>query len=412
MVSRKAASTQHPPTPTTPPPTIIQPSSSIESSPCSSIFDDSDYESGDDFSSVTTMSHESLPPTRGLTVSIPQDQYRAGGSHCRRPNLSEILANTAPPPWSLSAFMAYLSQNHCLETLEFTMDASRYRKHYEKMEARMGDGASASGSSPGSEERTYVRNLWLRLLDAYIAPNAPREVNLPSDVRDRILELGDPLSEIPPHPNSLDVAVSKMYELMEESVLLPFLNSMAPPENLDAAHHIDETIMETDSHRSSHHSHSHSSSHGFLSKRTSRRGTPHSHFSRPNPNTASSSTSAGLTDITMADDSGSGSGSINNDWASPAASLSPASDIITPPTTPPTSEYGGLGIPANTPSPRNSRVDTSGVSWSPIPPAPPSNLSPSTSNLGSAPWRKVGHKLGFMKSRNHVSRDDEDMGGI
>jgi hypothetical protein len=36
----------------------------------------------------------------------------------RRPNLRDILANTSPPPWTLAAFMAYLSNNHCLETLD------------------------------------------------------------------------------------------------------------------------------------------------------------------------------------------------------------------------------------------------------------------------------------------------------
>jgi hypothetical protein len=37
-----------------------------------------------------------------------------------------MLANAAPSPWTLGAFMQYLSENHCLEVLEFTTDASRY----------------------------------------------------------------------------------------------------------------------------------------------------------------------------------------------------------------------------------------------------------------------------------------------
>ncbi|KAF2229368.1 regulator of G protein signaling superfamily, partial [Viridothelium virens] len=158
---------------------------------------------------------------RPLSVAIPeQDSSSASGPYCpMRPRLADILANTAPPPWTLSAFMAYLSQNHCLETLEFTMDAGRYRKHYHKMLTRPPGGVI----QPESHECEYLRMLWSRLLEAYIRPSGEREVNLPSDVRDDILNL--PNHSIPPPPESLDLAVAKINELMEESVLYPFLNS-------------------------------------------------------------------------------------------------------------------------------------------------------------------------------------------
>lgn len=172
-------------------------------------------------------------PSRPLSVAIPRP-FDALGPYCpRRPNLSDILANNAPPPWTLSAFMAYLSQNHCLETLEFTMDASRYRKHYNKMASR----APGGQVIPGSEECNYVLLLWQRLVEAYIAPNGAREVNLPSDIRDSIL--AHHASAIPPHPTTLEPAVQKIYELMEESVLVPFLNSFYPqtahPDSYDSS---------------------------------------------------------------------------------------------------------------------------------------------------------------------------------
>lgn len=107
---------------------------------------------------------------RPLTVSIPKNIHSPGN---RRPNLSEILANTAPPPWTLSSFMAFLSQNHCLENLEFTMDASRYRKHYSKMVNRH----PGTPISPLSDECAYVLMLWRRLIDAYIRESGPREVS-------------------------------------------------------------------------------------------------------------------------------------------------------------------------------------------------------------------------------------------
>ncbi|KAF2665653.1 regulator of G protein signaling superfamily [Microthyrium microscopicum] len=162
------------------------------------------------------------PQARPLTVAIP-DQFKAQGAYCpRRPNLSEILANQSPPPWTLSAFMAYLSHNHCLETLEFTMDAKRYRQHFDKVSSRSPGGQI----QPGSEQSEHMNGLWQRLMQAYIQPNGIREVNLPSDVRDGLLSQDTSL--LPPHPDTLHTAIEKVHELMEESVLVPFLNSLFP----------------------------------------------------------------------------------------------------------------------------------------------------------------------------------------
>lgn len=159
--------------------------------------------------------------THSLSVTIPK-VAGADGPYCpRRPNLKEILANTAPAPWSLASFMAYLSNNHCLETLEFTMDAGRYKKHYQRMMAK-----APSPGEPALQDVEYVKELWNRLIEAYIQPSGSREVNLPSEVRDPILRMVP--SDLPPTPELLDPAVSKTYELMEESVLVPFLNSAYP----------------------------------------------------------------------------------------------------------------------------------------------------------------------------------------
>jgi hypothetical protein len=180
-----------------------------------------------DASIVESKSDEEMTdyaPSRPLSVAIPRTSpFSASGSYCpRRPNLSEILANSSPPPWTLSAFMAYLSQNHCLETLEFTMDSSRYRKHYNKMAGRSPTGEIVVGT----EDCIYVASLWQKLLEAYIVPNGPREVNIPSNVREGLIAHSN--VELPPHPSVLETAVQKVFELMEESVLVPFLNSFYP----------------------------------------------------------------------------------------------------------------------------------------------------------------------------------------
>lgn len=180
---------------------------SNETSPTSSDQEDSREDSD--------MSSNSDCHSRPLSVTIPHGQFGV-----RRPTLAEVLSNEAPAPYTLSAFMAYLSQNHCLETLEFTMDAKRYRKHFESMSS---SAAGGSPITPTSDSCQYVRMLWQRLMDAYIQQNGPREVNVPCGVREQLLSL--PNTYYPPPPETLDSAVNIVHELMEESILLPFLNS-------------------------------------------------------------------------------------------------------------------------------------------------------------------------------------------
>ena len=194
------------------PPSLHVHISSRETSPrCSSVLsdwdaDDEGFMSSGDFSS-----------SRPLSLSIPT------GPYCpRRPTLQEVLSNTAPPPWTISAFTAYLSQNHCLETLEFTIEADRYTKQYRDMVQK----DPITSLSPQTPDFGSVRSLWQKLLDNYVTPNAPREVNLPSDIRDHLLSL--PYTDLPPDPIALEPAVKIVYELMDESVLVPFLNFVAP----------------------------------------------------------------------------------------------------------------------------------------------------------------------------------------
>lgn len=133
------------------------------------------------------------------------------------PSLRDILSNTAPPPYTLGAFTAFLSQNHCLETLEFTMDADRYRTAYSDFLREQ-----AAGHRDANERACAV---WQKIINAYILPYGHREVNLPAHVRDRLLSL--PACPSPPNPSELDEAVRIVYELMNDSVLGPFLASVA-----------------------------------------------------------------------------------------------------------------------------------------------------------------------------------------
>nr|XP_036585776.1 regulator of G-protein signaling [Colletotrichum truncatum]KAF6795967.1 regulator of G-protein signaling [Colletotrichum truncatum] len=209
------------------------------------------------------------------------------------PSLSEILSNTSSPPWTLAAFMAYLSQNHCLETLEFTMDAERYRKAYEQIITNkewIGDG------------NDHVCSLWEKLMQAYIIPYSPREVNLPSPVRDRLI--AQSCSSVPPPPSELDEAVKIVYELMNDSVLLPFIESVMPSHSTDI--HMEDDINEARQGRSRLRIADDAGASGATSRSASASG---EHTERE-----------GLTD-----DSGS--------------AASPGTEPMTPPTTPPTSDW-------------------------------------------------------------------------
>ncbi|RKF76263.1 putative regulator of g protein signaling domain protein [Golovinomyces cichoracearum] len=188
--------------------------SSLSTPPASPLFSDWDSDCSD-FMSKTQAHH-----SRSLSLKIPTVTFHSP----QPPTLQEILTDEAPSPWTRSAFMAYLSQIHCLENLEFTMDAARYEKHYHAIMSRASS-KPKSDSSPVESES--VRKLWLKLLNAYIRPNGPRELNLPSDVRDTLLSLPCTTSS-PPHPSELVKAVKITYELMDQSVLVPFLNSLTP----------------------------------------------------------------------------------------------------------------------------------------------------------------------------------------
>lgn len=135
------------------------------------------------------------------------------------PTLDEVLTNTAPPPYTLSTFISYLSQNHCLETFEFTLEAKRYRETYDSFVDRTLKSTAITEASKSQ----HLRMLFQFFLTMYVLPGAPREVNLSVDVRDALLRHKD--MSTPPLPEVLDPAVKSVHNLMEDSIFVSFLNS-------------------------------------------------------------------------------------------------------------------------------------------------------------------------------------------
>lgn len=305
----------------------------------------------------------------GLRTMLPNSSTRPPSgallsTACRPPTLSEILSNASPPPWTLSAFMAYLSQNHCLETLEFTMEADRYRGEYEHIYQRREE------RTP--EEDEYMCSLWIRLMDAYIVPCAPREVNLPCPVRDRLLD--QPCSSTPPHPSRLDEAAQIIYELMNDSVLVPFLESVGAA--YGDQHHLEADGADR----------RHSRARARPAKETSptrREASPPLHFlpavlghrsSRSASNSTEAVDRAGLTDDTA------------------SANSPPAAEPMTPPMTPPAPEWNLTN-------------------------SPPGGLQRAL-NAHNNGWKKVGVKLGLGKmikpghSKNPTSTSSAGVGDV
>jgi len=247
--------------------------------------------------------------------------------------------------------MAFLSQNHCLETLEFTMDADRYRAaHAENLQQQ---------PSAARDANEHVCTLWQKLMHAYILPCGYREVNLPAHVRDRLLSL--PATPSPPHPSELDEAVTIVYELMNDSVLGPFLASVAAPspelvdEDDDARQPRNRVRIPRDaSSLSAAEESSRSPKVGFL---------PMLNLSWTNDHGNRSGSSSGEPverEVGLSDDTGS--------TGSPSGN-----EPMTPPTTPPTSDW----------------VSTS-----------PSSLHRAISAHNNG-WKKMGAKLGLSrKGRN------------
>jgi hypothetical protein len=149
-----------------------------------------------------------------MLKNLRSKPYRAAW----RPTLDEVLNNTTPPPYTLSAFIKYLSENHCLETLEFILEAKRYRESYKSLD----EPARESTNCP---ESIHLSLLYQLLLKTYILPGAAREVNLPVNVRDDLLRYE--ITSTPPSPETLDPAVRSIHDLMEDSIFISFLNSLS-----------------------------------------------------------------------------------------------------------------------------------------------------------------------------------------
>lgn len=142
--------------------------------------------------------------------------------HHLRPKLDDILNDTAPYPYTLSAFITYLSQIHSLEILEFVLEVRRYRQHFHHLLA----------SSEYLHQKHILRQQWHRILQSHIVPGASQEINIPENIRHEILVSVPGENDDPPDPAFLDPATQQMQDLLHDSILLPFLRSCVCQESV------------------------------------------------------------------------------------------------------------------------------------------------------------------------------------
>lgn len=298
------------------------------------------------------------------------------------PMLSDVLANSASPPYTLSAFTAFLSQNHCLETLEFTKEALRYQDFYREAEVQF-DGAPIPATSvPGQQ----LQAIWKKLLSAYIVQGSPREVNLPSEERDPLLNF--PYTSTPPPPKVLDQAIKRIHDLMQESIFLPFLNSLSRPIPIPVQH--GEPIVDPSFHPAGPYCPMPTQTTKSRRQKSPRRRTPPSstanlegHSRSPtslrplssNLTAAfSRSHSRGPTHVSHSSSGSADSYSMNDD-----SSMSSPLEPMTPPTTPPSSELFHH-----------------------------QNRRAAEHRSGSDTWRKMSMKLGWKKRSSSTLKDLND----
>lgn len=162
------------------------------------------------------MSGDELPRARPISMAVRKE----GVMSPARPTLEDVLANKAPSPYTLAAYTAFLSQQHCLETLEFTTEAKKYADKYDEASAHLAGMPLTADTQAGWE---LIQD-WTRILEIYVKPGAPREINLPAEERDALIERQ--YETRPPQPESLDAAVKRMYDLMSDSIFIPFCNSL------------------------------------------------------------------------------------------------------------------------------------------------------------------------------------------
>lgn len=365
---------------------------------------------GRPFTRIWPYTPEPSPPLEATEIHIALDEdFKMASEHAQsrpismfskkenagilspgyRPTLDDVLEGRAPSPYTLAAYTAFLSQQHCLETLEFVTEAKKYADKYDELSALLHGMPMTTETSEGFE----LQQDWIRIMDVYVKPGAPREINLPAEERDDMVD--EPYEPRPPKPEALDPAIQRMRDLMSDSIFIPFCNSVKTVSHaatynalseLSGPNLADPTAMTYDERRQSQRRQkperrrSPPTSSGFQPSRS-----PPQNSNRSSALTSSlnrsgsaklsphlSNTSAG-SESGLTDESGSGNSPLPTERES----------IVSPPLTPPTSDL--------------SSGSHSYSAYSHV-------TKPSRSESGG--WKRMGMKIFGGKKKGSINQDD------
>ncbi|KAF9884952.1 hypothetical protein FE257_000861 [Aspergillus nanangensis] len=137
--------------------------------------------------------------------------------HHLHPHLDDILDDVAPFPYTLAAFIGFLDEAHSLENAEFLLESKRYCRLYQWLKA---SGESEATSGAGA----HLWEIWSRLTDRYIQHGAPREINIPDEIRQELVDYQHSHEDHPP-PSILDPPIRHVEDLLHGCVLTPFFKA-------------------------------------------------------------------------------------------------------------------------------------------------------------------------------------------
>jgi hypothetical protein len=130
------------------------------------------------------------------------------------PTLDDILEERSREPFTLGAFERYSETNHCVEPLEFTLAVERYCADYEA--------AMLMPEVLRSEMDDQLCSQWKHILYTFVHVGSPMEINVPGDVRDRLLRT--PCGAYG-SPELFEGLVRSCKELMQENSYLNFVQA-------------------------------------------------------------------------------------------------------------------------------------------------------------------------------------------
>lgn len=140
---------------------------------------------------------------------------QSGSLYHIQPRLDDILNDVAPFPYTLGAFIAFLSEHRCLETVEFLLETERYRRIYHWLEHKT--------EACEAIRKAHLSGLWNRLINQYIRPGSEREINISCEIRKQLMQQFHNRGDDPPPPQVLDQVVNSIKELLRGAILIPFL---------------------------------------------------------------------------------------------------------------------------------------------------------------------------------------------